>query len=78
MLIGYRFGSFKILIIAIPLITWLYIFNPENALSTTVTIGGGQIFLDRALFNMKGVGYAPVPIGIDPETTPPYGGLFHL
>jgi hypothetical protein len=41
-----------------------------------VAVVGRQIFIDGKPFTMKGVGYSPVPIGIDPETSPPYGDYF--
>ena len=44
-----------------------------NVFATTVMLNGRQLFVDGAPFTIKGVGYSPVPIGVDPETTPPYG-----
>lgn len=70
-------SSFKFLvIIATSLVTWLGAFNTEITLATTVTISGRQVFVDEVTFMIKGVGYAPVPICIDPTTTPPYGDYF--
>ena len=65
-----------LVIIAISLVACLCIFNAKTALATPVTISGRQIFVDGVPFTTKGVGYAPVPICIDPETTSPYGDYF--
>jgi len=43
---------------------------------SSITISGRQIFVNGDPFIIKGVGYSPVPIGHDPETTPPYGDYF--
>jgi uncharacterized repeat protein (TIGR02543 family) len=43
---------------------------------TSVTISGRQLLVNGNPFTIKGVGYSPVPIGVDPETTPPYGDYF--
>jgi hypothetical protein len=50
--------------------------NSAAALAADVAIVDRQIFLDGKPFIMKGVGYSPVPIGIDPETASPYGDYF--
>ena len=42
---------------------------------TSVMVSGGQILVKSNPFTIKGVGYAPTPIGDDPET-PPYGDYF--
>ncbi len=47
-----------------------------NTYATNVRMSGRQILLDGKPFAVKGVGYSPVPIGVDPETTPPYGDYF--
>jgi hypothetical protein len=47
-----------------------------GAAPTSVTVSGRQILVDGRAFFMKGVGYSPVPIAVDPETTPPYGDYF--
>jgi YD repeat-containing protein len=43
---------------------------------TTVAVSGRQLLVEGNPFAIKGVGYSPVPIGVDPETTPPYGDYF--
>jgi hypothetical protein len=43
---------------------------------TPVSIDGRQLLVNGNPFTIKGVGYSPVPIGDDPETTPPYGDYF--
>ncbi|MBU0510077.1 MAG: hypothetical protein KKD28_12420 [Chloroflexi bacterium] len=47
-----------------------------SSLTTTVTISGRQILVNGDPFTVKGVGYAPTPIGGDPETTTPHGDYF--
>jgi hypothetical protein len=41
-----------------------------------VTVGGRRLLVNGVPFTVKGVGYAPTPIGVDPETTAPYGDYF--
>ncbi len=48
------------------------------AFSVTVTISGRQILVNSKPFVVKGVGYAPIPIGIDPENNPPFYGDFFI
>ncbi|MEW6419257.1 MAG: LamG-like jellyroll fold domain-containing protein [Nitrospirota bacterium] len=43
---------------------------------TPVTIEGRQLLVNGNPLTIKGVGYSPVPIGDDPETTSPYGDYF--
>jgi hypothetical protein len=43
---------------------------------TPVSIDGRQLLVNGNPFTIKGVGYLPVPIGDDPETTFPYGDYF--
>ena len=43
---------------------------------TTVTIQGRQIYVNGQPFMMRGVGYAPTPIGRDPETLNPGEDFF--
>src|SRR5665647_826746 len=47
-----------------------------DSLPSTVTIAERRILVDGLPYEMKGVGYAPTPIGVDPEVTPPYGDYF--
>lgn len=47
-----------------------------NAMPTRVSVVGRRLLVDGLPFTVRGVGYSPVPIGIDPETTPPYGDRF--
>jgi len=42
----------------------------------TITISNRSILLNNQSFTLRSVGYSPVPIGIEPETTPPYGDYF--
>ena len=50
--------------------------NETSTPQTVVAVKGRQIMLNGLPFLIRGVGYSPVPIGIDPETTPPYGDYF--
>ena len=43
---------------------------------TIVTVSGRKIFVNGKPFTIRGVGYAPTPIGGDPETAPPHGDYF--
>ena len=43
---------------------------------TPVTVTGKQLLVNGAPFTVKGVVYSPVPIGEDPNLTPPYGDYF--
>ncbi len=43
---------------------------------TIVTINDRKILVSGEPFTIKGVGYAPTPIGGDPETLPPHGDYF--
>jgi len=73
----YRAERFRfLLMVAISLFGWLFIVSASSAFATTVTTSGRQILVDGKPFTIKGVGYAPVPICIDPTTTPPYGDYF--
>ncbi|MBI4688579.1 MAG: choice-of-anchor D domain-containing protein [Nitrospirae bacterium] len=47
-----------------------------NRQPSAVSINGRQMLLNSSPFTVKGVVYSPVPIGHDPETTPPYGDYF--
>ncbi len=48
----------------------------SNGFAATVEIAQGHLLVDGDPFTITGVGYSPVPIGIDPEITPPYGDYF--
>ncbi len=48
----------------------------SSAGAAIVTVSGRQILVDGIPFTIKGAGYAPTPIGTDPETTSPYGDYF--
>jgi hypothetical protein len=69
---------YRLMVIAVFLLCSMGISNVESDFSAVVTVEGRQIFVDGALFTIRGVGYAPVPIGVDPETIPPYGDYFTL
>jgi parallel beta-helix repeat protein len=47
-----------------------------NRQQTPVTVNGRKLMINGNPFTIKGVGYSPVPIGDDPETTSPYGDYF--
>jgi len=47
-----------------------------NGFATQVEIIRGQLFVNGEPFTIKGVNYSPIPIGVDPEVTPPYGDYF--
>ncbi len=47
-----------------------------NCLAAKVEILQGRLLVNGDPFVVKGVNYRPVPIGVDPETTPPYGDYF--
>jgi RHS repeat-associated protein len=47
-----------------------------NSFATTVKVQNGSLLVNEEPFIIKGVTYSPVPIGVDPETTPPYGDYF--
>ena len=71
---SFRINHQRILIIKLIAITILGLIG--NASATNVNINGRQILVNGEPFTIKGVGYSPVPIGVDPETTPPYGDYF--
>lgn len=48
----------------------------DNTYAASVKTNGKQILVNGKPFTVKGVNYSPVPIGVDPETTPPYGDYF--
>ncbi|MBI4684990.1 MAG: right-handed parallel beta-helix repeat-containing protein [Nitrospirae bacterium] len=50
----------------------------RNPNTVTISNSGGNrtLLINSNPFNIRGVGYSPVPIGVDPETTPPYGDYF--
>ncbi|NTU43143.1 MAG: hypothetical protein HGA78_08860, partial [Nitrospirales bacterium] len=41
-----------------------------------VAVDGRQLRLNGEPFTIRGIGYAPTPIGTDPETTAPFGDYF--
>jgi hypothetical protein len=60
------FSSFAVAFLPIPI-------SKGAGIPTIVSINGRQLLVNGAPFMIKGVGYAPTPIGTDPEITPPYG-----
>ena len=70
----FRINHQRILIIKLIAITILGLLG--NASATNGNIIGRQILVNGEPFTIKGVGYSPVPIVVDPETTPPYGDYF--
>jgi hypothetical protein len=70
---------FKMIIQTISMIATiiLLIFGLSgNCFAVKVKIVGGGLFVNDEPFTVKGVNYSPVPIGVDPETTSPYGDYF--
>ena len=51
-------------------------YTPGPTPITRVSVNGRRILVNGEPFLARGIGYAPVPIGVDPETTPPYGDYF--
>lgn len=49
--------------------------SPSALVPTAVTISGRQLLVEGVPFTVKGVGYAPTPIGESPDD-PPYGDYF--
>lgn len=47
-----------------------------SAEATNVAVKGRQILVNGNPFFIKGVGYSPIPIGINPEVNWPYGDYF--
>jgi hypothetical protein len=47
-----------------------YLYESSPSQSTNVTISGRQILVNGNSFTVKGVGYAPTPIGETPEVAP--------
>jgi hypothetical protein len=52
------------------------IASSYEAASTVISIQNRQVFVNGAPFLIRGVGYAPSPIGQDPETMSPNGDYF--
>ena len=61
-----------------PLIMFLILGLGRNLFAAEVKIVQGKLFVNGEPFTIKGVGYSPVPAGVDPETTPPLWRLFHM
>jgi len=73
-----RFSGFhpwKILTLSL---FFLLALPAANARPTTVITDGRNLLVNGKPFTIKGVGYAPVPVGIDPEAVPPYGDYYTL
>lgn len=51
-------------------------FVQRQPSEVTINTSNRQLLVNGNPFTIKGVGYSPVPIGDDPETTPPYGDYF--
>jgi hypothetical protein len=70
----FRINFSKILMVVL---MTLFIFGvARNGHATKIEINQGHLWVNGESFTIKGVGYSPIPIGIDPETTPPYGDYF--
>lgn len=54
----------------------LPIRNVEGDVYPQIRVQDRQILVDNKTFVMRGIGYSPVPIGVDPEVTLPYGDYF--
>ena len=60
----------------IPVLAGFFVFWFSGRAHATVKVTDSGLQINGAPFIVKGAGYNPVPIGIDPETTPPYGDYF--
>ena len=73
---SFRMNLRRVLIAA--LVMLLILGLGRNLFAAEVKIVQGKLFVNGEPFIIKGVAYSPVPIGVDPETTPPLWRLFHM
>ncbi len=74
-----QFGSFVLVAILVAANVQLvapWVSPRENPQSPAVTVSGRRILVDGLPVLIRGVGYAPTPIGDDPETMSPNGDYF--
>ena len=62
-------------VLVVTLIMLLILGSARNLFAAEVKIVQGKLFVNGEPFTIKGVGYSPVPAGVDPETTPPPMGI---
>jgi hypothetical protein len=60
-------------------VAFLFLLIPvfgSISFAAKVELYRGQLLVNGEPFVVKGVNYSPVPIGIDPQSSPPYGDYF--
>lgn len=70
----FRIDLSKILMVALMI---FFVFGMvRNGFATKVEIVQGHLLVNGEPLTIKGVNYSPIPIGVDPEITSPYGDYF--
>jgi len=62
--------------LTITIIIFLVLGFERSSFGAKVQILSGGLLVDREPFAIKGVSYSPIPVGVDPQATPPYGDYF--